>query len=202
MQFAARLIRLRAAVQRGFKSKDQKRLGAALWANDATEQLGRKISLAAEQTRSMSEGQRLMYLSTFAPRLEDEIRFIESQLTLNGLLPKRDGWNTGRIRSTGIWSWNPNLWFKSQDEANDYYLKQAQADAAIETANPTILGTAAGALRTTTTTTATIVNWAIGLTAFGLLAWGASEVLASQEERGRVRNYIKGGARFAGYRGD
>jgi hypothetical protein len=56
----------------------------------------------------------------------------------------------------GVWSWNPNLWGKTEEEARQYELAQAQLDtqlaqaqAAAKAADPGLMDTLSGAVQTT-----------------------------------------------------
>lgn len=82
--------------------------------------------------------------------------------------------------ATGIWSWNPNLWGKTQEEANAYLVQQAQANvqleqaaAAAEQANPSTLDKITGAVGdlTKSASAATSALLWVGVAGAAALAW-------------------------------
>lgn len=85
-------------------------------------------------------------------------------------------------QGAGVWSFNPNKWGLSPDQANAYDLAKAQADAAQSAANPGVLDAISQTAQGVTKNAGNVYNvlmWAAGA---GLLVWGVSEIVAARGE--------------------
>lgn len=103
----------------------------------------------------------------------------------------------------GVWSWNPNLWGMTPEEANQYEKDQAaneiavakmaaereqvlaQGAAAVETANPSLLGTFKGAT-IGLTNSVTVLTVLTGVAVLGLgTAWAYNKFVDSGHSKKR-----------------
>lgn len=111
----------------------------------------------------------------------------------------------GSTQGMGIFSWNPNLWGMTAEEAQAYELQQAQAQVKLEqaaaaatAANPGLLDTVKGALQTTAkaaASTSSLLMFVGVASAAALTYW-----LYKDPERGAraAGSLAQGGARAAG----
>jgi len=105
----------------------------------------------------------------------------EAQAFFRGATPAAQSLAAGK-QGAGVWSFNPNKWGLSPDQANAYDLAKAQADAAQSAANPGVLDAISQTAQGVTKNAGNVYNvlmWAAGA---GLLVWGVSEIVAARGE--------------------
>lgn len=177
------------AIQQGYSSQLVSASPAAAWDNAAVRQKLQQWRVALHLVRSAVDDMHAAASGT-AP-----------QATPSTFVPS---W-PGDMKGMGIWSWNPNLWFKTQEEAIAY--QQAQADATVKLeqaaaaatqANPSTLDQVTAAVGNLAKGTSSAVNLAMFVGVAGLAAlayWMFKDPERGARATGRL---AEGGAHAAG----
>lgn len=103
-----------------------------------------------------------------------------------------------KMGGMGIWSWNPNLWGKTPDEATTYEQQRAAAaveaakgEAAVDQINPSILSTGSKSIQSIMDSTAGTANMVMLLAVVGLAGAGYLIYRETTKEKGLVRGAIE-----------
>jgi hypothetical protein len=94
----------------------------------------------------------------------------------------------------GIWSWNPNLWGKTPEEAVAYEkaraeaaVEQAKGDAAVDQIDPSLVSTASHGLQSVINSTASTANMVMLLAIVGIAGAGYLVYRETTKPSGLVR---------------